>query len=68
MRTSYHMLVVSEYPKTALQFKARAWDRISNLNSDHHESLDSGSSKFVILSNNFTDRALTAPPTLLNLV
>lgn len=56
------MLVVSEYPRTALQFKLLACDLISILSSDHQVSRDSGSSTFVIRSRSFTDLALTAPP------
>lgn len=56
------MLVISVYPKTTLQPKARACDRISIRNSVHQKSLVSGSSGFGTRSNNFTDRAQTVEP------
>lgn len=56
------MLVISVYPSTTLQPRARACERISIRNSVHQESLVSGSSGFGTRSNNLTDRAQTVDP------
>lgn len=56
------MLVCSEYPRTTLHPRALACERTSILNSFHHVSRVSGSSKFVIRSRSFTDLELTVPP------
>lgn len=59
---TYEILVISVYPKTTLQPRARACDRISIRNSVHQKSLVSGSSGFGTRSNSLTERAHTVDP------
>lgn len=56
------MLVISVYPKTTLQPRARACERISIRSSVHQKSLVSGSSGFGTRSKSLTDRAQTVEP------